>query len=295
VIPRERGDGSPLAEINDKELKSIMTKNGKYFTFLFSFSKKSRIYIKRFEVSKRLLQNGLLSISVFGLLSFFGFGIFGVFGSNSLDGVNLAGVIPTQVQATFSAQTPVKDGIDYSRPDVSADYSRNAGGPVDTEDSDEDNSIEKQVLEIFRTSNPANIPNVWAHLGKINNEFGFRRNPFGGRTYEFHAGMDIDGERGDPVQAPANGVVTKAGWQGGYGNMIEIEHGNGLISRYGHLSRIEVEVGQQISRGQTMGEVGSTGRSTGPHLHYELRLNEKPINPRHFLPQEPAEVRKLNG
>ena len=82
---------------------------------------------------------------------------------------------------------------------------------------------------------------MWAHLGKINNEFGFRRNPFGGRTYEFHPGMDIDGERGDIVTAPANGTVIKAGWTGSYGNMVEIDHGNGLTTRYGHLSKIEVE------------------------------------------------------
>ena len=141
-------------------------------------------------------------------------------------------------------------------------------------------------------SNAANLPTIWAHMGKINNEFGFRRNPFGGRTYEFHGGMDIDGERGDMVIAPASGVVSEAGWKGGYGNMIEIDHGNGLKTRYGHLSRIEVESGSQISRGQLIGLVGSTGRSTGPHLHYELRVNDRPINPRYFLPPEPADIRR---
>jgi len=85
---------------------------------------------------------------------------------------------------------------------------------------------------------------------------------------------------------------TKASWQGGYGNMVELDHGNGLITRYGHLSRIDVEVGDKVSRGQLMGLVGSTGRSTGPHLHYEIRLNEKPINPRRFLPPEPVELAK---
>jgi murein DD-endopeptidase MepM/ murein hydrolase activator NlpD len=135
---------------------------------------------------------------------------------------------------------------------------------------------------------------MWAHLGKINNEFGFRRNPFGGRTYEFHPGMDIDGERGEQVLAPAAGTIIKASWQGGYGNMVEIDHGNGLTSRYGHLSKIEVEVGDQITRGQLLGLIGSTGRSTGPHLHYEIRLNDHPINPRHFLPPEPAELPKVN-
>jgi murein DD-endopeptidase MepM/ murein hydrolase activator NlpD len=134
---------------------------------------------------------------------------------------------------------------------------------------------------------------MWAHLGKINNEFGFRRNPFGGRSYEFHPGMDIDGERGDMVIAPANGTVIKAGFTGGYGNMVEIDHGNGLTSRYGHMSKIETEVGATITRGQLIGLIGSTGRSTGPHLHYELRLNDKSINPRHFLPAEPTDLTKI--
>jgi murein DD-endopeptidase MepM/ murein hydrolase activator NlpD len=135
---------------------------------------------------------------------------------------------------------------------------------------------------------------MWAHEGKINNEFGFRRSPFGGRMYEFHAGLDIDGERGDSVIAPATGTVTEAGWKGGYGQMVEIDHGNGLVTRYGHLSRIEVEAGQPITRGQLIGLVGSTGRSTGPHLHFELRLGEKPINPRRFLPPEPTEIARLS-
>jgi murein DD-endopeptidase MepM/ murein hydrolase activator NlpD len=105
--------------------------------------------------------------------------------------------------------------------------------------------------------------------------------------------MDIDGERGDQVVAPAGGVVTEAGWKGGYGNMIEVDHGNGLKTRYGHLSKIEVEVGEALSRGQVIAYVGSTGRSTGPHLHYELRLNDRPINPRRFLPPESPELKKV--
>jgi murein DD-endopeptidase MepM/ murein hydrolase activator NlpD len=107
--------------------------------------------------------------------------------------------------------------------------------------------------------------------------------------------MDIDGERGDIVAAPANGVVTEAGWKGGYGQMVEVDHGNGLKTRYGHLSKIEVTPGQPVTRGQLLAFVGSTGRSTGPHLHYELRLNDRPINPRRFLPPEPTELKKVVG
>jgi murein DD-endopeptidase MepM/ murein hydrolase activator NlpD len=88
------------------------------------------------------------------------------------------------------------------------------------------------------------------------------------------------------VVAPANGIVVKAGWQGGYGNLIEIDHGNGLTTRYGHLAKVEVQVGDSVQRSQQIGQVGSTGRSTGPHLHYELRVNDKAVNPRRFLPPE---------
>lgn len=86
--------------------------------------------------------------------------------------------------------------------------------------------------------------------------------------------------------APANGVVSKAGWSGGYGNLIEIDHGNGLKTRYGHLSKIEIQEGDTIQRGQEIGLIGTTGRSTGPHLHFEVRVNDKAINPRRFLPPE---------
>ncbi len=83
-----------------------------------------------------------------------------------------------------------------------------------------------------------------SHKTKTKIYFGIRRNPFGEQSYEFHAGIDIDGEQGDVVVVPANGIVTEAGWKGGYGNMIEIDHGNGLKTRYGHLSRIVVQVGE---------------------------------------------------
>ena len=98
-----------------------------------------------------------------------------------------------------------------------------------------------------------------------------------------------------PIVAPANGTVIKAGWTGGYGNMIEIDHGNGLTTRYGHLSKINVEIGDSITRGQLIALIGSTGRSTGPHLHFELRLNDKAINPRFLLPPEPTDLTKIAG
>ena len=271
-----------------------MQSSSKLFTFLFSHSSKSKIYIRRVEVSKKLLQNGLLSFALIVGITSFGAGLIGVFSVDLSEASTLASTLENQTINQLSLDPNQVRTIDYSRPDVPDIYARNSGGPIDTSDMDpEDAEIEKQLRVIQSTSNQASIPSVWAHMGKINNEFGFRRNPFGGRTYEFHAGIDIDGERGDEVIAPANGVITEAGWKGGYGNMVEIDHGNGLKTRYGHLSKIDVEIGQSITRGQVMAFVGSTGRSTGPHLHYELRLNDRPINPRRFLPPEVTELKKV--
>ena len=130
------------------------------------------------------------------------------------------------------------------------------------------------------------VPSIWPVAGELTDGFGGRRNPFGGSSSEFHTGQDIATLWGTPVMAAANGTVIFAGWQNGYGQIVIIDHGNGLTSRYGHLSGIDVEVGQQIARGEQLGRVGSTGRSTGPHLHYEIRINDEPVDPRQYLPSQ---------
>ena len=112
--------------------------------------------------------------------------------------------------------------------------------------------------------------------------FGIRSDPFLGRP-AMHTGLDFRAAIGDPVRATANGKVASAGWAGGYGRMVEIDHGNGLSTRYGHLSEIGVKVGDPIKIGQVIGAVGSTGRSTGPHLHYETRIDGEAVDPQKFL------------
>ncbi len=112
--------------------------------------------------------------------------------------------------------------------------------------------------------------------------FGVRSDPFLGRP-AMHTGLDFRAATGDPVRATANGKVVTSGWQGGYGRMIEIDHGNGLSTRYGHLSEINVKVGDIVKIGQVIGAVGSTGRSTGPHLHYETRIEGDAVDPQKFL------------
>jgi len=266
-----------------------MQKNSRFFTFQFSYSKSNTIKIRRFDLSRKLVQTGLVSIFLIAVFSTFGIGIHGLIKSTAFAST----IQNNSLSDQFAAARLETSGYNYSRPKASEAMAVNSGGPVDIGTTViDDPNVEAELAEIIKNSDAENIPSAWAHLGKINNEFGFRRNPFGGRIYEFHAGMDIDGLRGDLVNAPAAGTVSKAGWQGGYGNMVEIDHGNGLITRYGHMSKLNVEVGDSVVRGQLIGFIGSTGRSTGPHLHYELRLNDHPINPRRFLPPEPTDIVK---
>jgi len=126
-------------------------------------------------------------------------------------------------------------------------------------------------------------PTVWPVDGTLEGGFGGRRNPFGGPGYEFHSGQDIEAPWGAPVVAGASGVVSFVGWQNGYGQLVIVDHGGGLTTRYGHLSHIDVELNQTVSRAQLLGKVGSTGRSTGPHLHYEVRINDQAVDPLPYL------------
>jgi len=116
----------------------------------------------------------------------------------------------------------------------------------------------------------------------MSSPYGVRIDPFV-HDASMHTGMDFRGDIGDPIHATAAGKVVKAGWEGGYGQMVEIDHGEGLTSRYGHLSEIDVWVGQKVRVGDVIGRMGSTGRSTGPHLHYETRINGEAVNPEKFL------------
>jgi murein DD-endopeptidase MepM/ murein hydrolase activator NlpD len=121
-------------------------------------------------------------------------------------------------------------------------------------------------------------PSIWPIVGWLSSGFGNRRDPFDG-TPEFHAGLDIAADHGTPVSATADGTVVSAGVNGNYGNSVLMDHGFGLGTRFGHLSRFAVRPGQRVRRGEAIGFVGSTGRATSAHLHYEILLNGKPINP----------------
>lgn len=147
---------------------------------------------------------------------------------------------------------------------------------IDSRVQELDNAIKKEEdrLAALRA-----IPSVFPVGGYITSTFGYRRDPFTG-IYDLHTGVDIAGARGTPIRAAGDGVVVEAGWDsGGYGILVKINHGNGYQSLYGHNSKVAVKVGQRVQRGDTIAYMGSTGRSTGTHSHFEVRYNGTPINP----------------
>lgn len=117
---------------------------------------------------------------------------------------------------------------------------------------------------------------------RLSSPFGMRRDPINGR-YSLHPGDDMAAPKGTPVYATADGVIAYAGWAGGYGRLIRIRHAMGFQTRYGHLSKIRVKIGQRVSQGQRIGDMGSSGHSTGPHVHYEVRVNGRPVNPMKYI------------
>jgi len=167
------------------------------------------------------------------------------------------------------------------------------GGPfVPVKLASEDQSFGRALLRVNLMRAEANalgntllkVPLRKPVTGEVDetSPFGVRMDPFAHEA-AMHTGNDFRGEIGEPIHATAGGTVTIAGWTGGYGKMVEIDHGNGLATRYGHLSEIDVEVGQTVRSGAVIGKLGSTGRSTGPHLHYETRINGEAVNPQKFL------------
>jgi murein DD-endopeptidase MepM/ murein hydrolase activator NlpD len=139
------------------------------------------------------------------------------------------------------------------------------------------------------------IPQVLpASLEFISSGFGYRADPFNGEG-AFHAGLDFKGPVGAPIYAAAKGTVTFAGVKQGYGNVVEVSHGNGMLTRYAHMSAFRARVGQAVEAGAVIGAIGSTGRSTGPHLHFEVRINDRPVNPRPLLEAAPHVLEEARG
>ncbi len=177
------------------------------------------------------------------------------------------------------------------------------GGPLEQLATSADGSLDPRfermglslarmaALERALQSVPHVVP---AGIEKITSSFGYRRDPFNGSS-AMHSGIDFKGAHGSPIFATAMGKVTYAGWRSGYGKVVEVTHGNGLMTRYAHLSRIGAKVGQRVEAGDTIGGLGSTGRSTGPHLHFEVRINNRAVDPRRFLETAPDVLKEARG
>lgn len=135
----------------------------------------------------------------------------------------------------------------------------------------------------------ADAPSLWPIMGRVTSSFGERSDPFAGEG-EFHRGIDIAAPRGTAIHATGDGVVEFAGWSSGYGREVTLDHGHGITTLYGHMSALAVTPGQTVTRGQIIGYVGSSGRSTGAHLHYEVRIHDAPVNPHRYMRETVAQM-----
>ena len=277
-----------------------MPRDDRFYAFIIAHTSRSRSRIRRVCVGKKWLK----FFSVAALVLFFGcaYGFYGLtqqalhlrvenenrrLRSENERQQRELNKLSNRVEAVedTSRKLAEKSGV------IAANTATpGAGGPAMPVESESLAELESKMNRIEQDlrryeSEIGNIhtPSIWPVAGTLESGFGGRRNPFGGSSYEFHSGQDIDAEWGAPVMAGANGTVTFSGWQNGYGQLVVIDHGGGLTTRYGHLSAIAATVGQLVQRGEFLGRVGSTGRSTGPHLHYEVRINDQPVNPLQYL------------
>lgn len=177
--------------------------------------------------------------------------------------------------------------IQFDLAQVQARIAQIAGGPSIAPQAPADASF-ASMLTANVAATPASPPEgtaptmQWPVAGEITSPFGQRKNPMGAGE-DFHPGLDIAADEGTPITAASAGRVIAAGPDGGYGNLIVVDDGNGVTTRYGHCSQIFARVGDAVMPGQTIGAVGSTGHSTGPHLHFEVRVNGRPVDPAALL------------
>ncbi len=281
-----------------------MTRDDRFYAFIVARTSRSKAHIKRICVHKRWLKTS--AAALFVLLCGLIYGFYGLTQQAEHlriehENQKLRAENDKQRQELQNLNNRVDAVEDKSRKLAEASgieeqppAPRGQGGPARPVDSAAAlAALEAKTAKLERTlrmyegflrKHGGAMPSIWPVYGKLESGVGGRRNPFGGRGYEYHEGQDIDAAYGTPVQVAASGKVVIAGWLRGYGKVVYVDHGNGLSTRYGHLSEIDVTVGQSVTQGERIGLVGSTGRSTGPHLHYEVRVNNQPVDPKPYLP-----------
>src|SRR3984893_3776285 len=279
-----------------------MVKDERFYAFIISYTSRSRSQIRRVCLHKKWLKRS--AVLVFLVLCSALYGFYGLTQQATHLRIEREN---ERLRAETERQLHVLNELTY-RVQVVEDTSRklaeksgvvnnddkslhSSGGPSIPLDTAGLAALENKMSHLEQDMRVYEVvlrergftPSIWPVDGKLESGFGARRNPFGGTSYEFHAGQDIEVPWGTSVVAGAKGKVTFVGWQHGYGQLVIIDHGGGLTTRYGHLSELDVELGQEVGRGEFIGRVGSTGRSTGPHLHYEIRINDLPVNPLQYL------------
>jgi murein DD-endopeptidase MepM/ murein hydrolase activator NlpD len=261
--------------------------------------------VKRFSISRRAVYGGATSLATLVV-----FVLFSTYHLSRYEALNLSYAVAQNEAEKLKSENDIyknrleklKGQVSYIQdrskevarqaklePQADVDSQVGVGGPETVDKlSQAADQLEHQMMVIgdrlrAEQLRLATVPAGLPVLGYQTAGFGIRRNPFGEGGNEFHEGMDIAVEFGTPVSSTADGVVIWAGPYSGYGNLVAIYHTNGITSRYGHLSRISVQQGQRIKRGDQIGYAGSTGRSTGPHVHYELRVNDQPVDPMGYM------------
>jgi murein DD-endopeptidase MepM/ murein hydrolase activator NlpD len=278
-----------------------MARDDRLYAFIIAHTARSSSGIRRFCVQKRWLKLFAFCAIALGCASLYGF--YGLTQQaahlrTEFENQQLRAENNQQRQELIALSNRVEAVEDTSRKlaeksGVASDSSTlpGIGGPALPMDADSLAMLEGKMSQLEQNLKAYEsvlrergyTPSVWPVVGRLDSGFGGRRNPFGGSSFEFHSGQDIHASYGDPVVAGASGRVTFVGSQNGYGQLIVIDHGGGLTTRYGHLSHIDVTEGQAVERAQFIGRVGSSGRSTGPHLHYEIRINDEPVDPLQYL------------
>ena len=285
-----------------------MFTDDRLYAFIVAGTSRSRSHIRRICIRKSWLKVGMgvgclvLCAALYGL-----YGAFSATANLRLERENnrlrvendrqreLLNHLKYRVEAIEDTSRRIATEISAEPEEATGTEGRGAGGPRLPMDAASISAVVERAAQLEQELRAyeqalrerARVPSIWPVLaGELTDEFGGRRDPFGSGGSEFHEGQDIAAPTGTSVVAAGDGTINFAGTQNGYGQIVIIDHGDGLATRYAHLSKIEVTIGQRLTRGQAIGQVGSTGRSTGPHLHYEVLINEHPVNPRAYLPNE---------
>jgi len=188
--------------------------------------------------------------------------------------MGMGGPSPSDVREKLRAEKDEKGLVQQMRTDIDRLKSEAT--------SQEESLSELEKLLQTKREMLASTPSIWPVHGWVTSGFGFRANPFTGLT-QMHEGLDISNRVGTPIIASADGIVSDTGKDYGHGNVVVISHGFGMTSRYNHLNKIFVRAGQKVKRGDKIAEIGMTGKTTGPHLHYEVRVNGIPVNPVRYI------------